>query len=44
MLKELPAPETAFALDLFGTKITDEGLKELVHLKQLTYLFLARPG
>ncbi len=32
MLKDLPSPETAFALDLTSTKVTDTGLKELASM------------
>ena len=40
MLKDLPAPEVLFALDLSGTAVTDAGLKELAAFKRLTLLGL----
>ncbi len=40
LLAKLPAPKTPFGLDLYHTKITDAGLKELAPLKNLHYLNL----
>jgi hypothetical protein len=40
MIVKLPAPASAFGIDLGGTNVTDAGLKELAGLKGLTYLAL----
>src|SRR5262245_7755474 len=37
---KLPQPQRAFGLSLFGTKITDAGLKDLAELKELRVLDL----
>jgi hypothetical protein len=42
VLESLPAPTTAFGLDLSRTPIPDAGLKELAKLQQLTSLDLSR--
>ena len=44
MLESLPAPTTAFGLDLTYTQITDAGLKEVAKLQQLTSLELRGTG
>ena len=40
VLESLPAPISAFGLELSRTKITDAGLKELVKMKQFVFLEL----
>jgi hypothetical protein len=40
-LAKLPAPATAFGLDLFGSGLTDAGLKELSRFKNLQALDLS---
>ena len=40
MLKGLPAPDTAFALDLFKTKITDAEFKRIAEFEHLVWLGL----
>jgi len=41
VLESLPAPATAFGLDLMYSDITDAGLKEVAKLQQLTSLDLS---
>ena len=40
LLAKLPNPETPFGLDLSGSRITDDGLKEIVNLTNLQSLSL----
>ncbi len=40
VVTKLPAPETAFGLDLAKSEVTDTGLKELANLKSLALLCL----
>ena len=40
LIAKLPLPEAPFGLDLAGTEVSDEGLKELANLKHLTSLTL----
>ena len=40
VVAKLPVPESAFALDLAKTEVTDTGLKELADLKSMTLLTL----
>jgi hypothetical protein len=42
MVAKLPVPEAPFGLDLYNTEVTDDGLKELSNLRNLTTLNLSR--